>query len=163
MPTLFWLDIIALCIATVLAASLTLMVLEAGANRRLNLIFALYTLLSAALAVFNVLLRLTLWLKIGNPLLMVELVTLTVSVMGPVLLLLTVHYLGRRTRQNDIAVGIGLAILAVASIPLFRHQIITNPQLSVNGTTITELSTWGFVVAPLPLVYMIWSLVLFWC
>ena len=162
MPTLFWLDVIALCIATVLATSLTLMVLGAGASRLLNRIFTLYTLLSATAAVFNLLLRLTLWLKIGNPLLMTELVTLVVSVMGPVLLIFTVRYLGRRTRQNDIAAGIGLAVLALASVPLFRHQLITNPQLSPNGTTITELNTWGFVVAPLPLVYMIWSLVLFW-
>jgi methyl-accepting chemotaxis protein len=162
MPMLFWLDIIALCTATVLAASLTLTVLGAGAGRQLNRIFALYTLLTAALAVFNILLRLTLWLEIGNPLLMVELVTLTVSIVGPVLLIFTVRFLDRRTRRNDIAAGIGLAVLAVASIPLFRHQLITNPRLSANGTTLTEMNPWGFVVAPLPLVYMIWSLVLFW-
>jgi methyl-accepting chemotaxis protein len=162
MPTLFWLDIVALCIATVLAASLSLMVLGAGPSRRLNLIFALYTLLSAALAIFSILLRLTLWLDIGNPLLLVELVTLILSIVGPVLLIFTVRYLDRPTRRHDVAASIGLAVLAIVSVPLFRHQLVTDPQLSANGATITEMNTWGLVVAPLPLVYMIWSLVLFW-
>jgi methyl-accepting chemotaxis protein len=162
MPTLFWLDVIALCIATVLAASLTLMVLGAGTRRLLNRLFALYTLLSAALAVFDLLLRLTLWLEVGNPFLIVELRTLVLAVMGPVLLTFTGRYLGRHTRRNDIAAGTGLAVMALLTVPLFRHQVVTNPHLIANGTTVIELNTWGFLVAPLPLAYMIWSLVLFW-
>ncbi len=162
MPPLFWLDVIALSVSTVIAASLVLMVLGTGLRRTLNRLFALFALMETGVAVFNLLLRMALWLKMGNPLLLNELSTLASILAGPLLLMFTVRYLDRRTRWADLAAALGIAAMAVLSIPLFRHQLIFNPHLNVNGTTTTELSTWGGVAAPLPFLYLLWSLVLFW-
>ena len=162
MPPLFWLDIAALSLSTMIATSLVLMVLGAGPRRTLNRSFALFTLMGAAWAVFSLLLRLALWLEKGNPLLLSELAALTFSLMGPFLLIFTARYVGHHTRWPDLAAALGLATMAVLTIPLFHHQLLFNPRLDINGSTTMDLSAWGMVVAVVPASYLVWSLVLFW-
>jgi len=162
MSILFWLDVAALSISVLTAASLSLTVMGSGPGRALNRSFALFSLLEATWAVSSLLLRLTLWLEIGNPLFLGELATWVIALMGPSLLMFTVHFLGRRTRRTDLAAILGLAVVAVLGVPLFRHQLVSNPRLGASGSTTLDLSAWGFVAAAVPVLYMVWALVLFW-
>ncbi|MFQ6100424.1 MAG: GAF domain-containing protein [Anaerolineae bacterium] len=161
MPPLLGLDIAALSISTVIATSLALMVLGAGPRRMLNRSFALFALMEAAWAVLALLLRGALWLGMGNPSLLTELVALASAVVGPILLRFTVRYFDRRTRWTDLAVVLGLATVAVLSVPLFRHQLVFNTRLDINGTTITELSGWGVVAVTISGLYYVWSAFIF--
>jgi len=162
MSILFWLDVAALSISVLTAASLSLTVMGSGPGRALNRSFALFSLLEATWAVSSLLLHLTLWLEIGNPLFLGELATWVIALMGPSLLMFTVHFLGRRTRRTDLAAILGLAVVAVLGVPLFRHQLVSNPRLGASGSTTLDLSAWGFVAAAVPVLYMVWALVLFW-
>jgi anti-anti-sigma regulatory factor len=162
MPSLLWLDIIALSISVVIASSMTLLVLGVGLRHTLNRLFALFTLLEAVWAVFNLLLRLSLGLERGYPVFFTEMVALTMVLMGPLLLMFTTRYVGRHTRQSDVVAALGFVTIAILCVPLFKHQLVFNPHLEANGTTIVEFKTLGFVATSLPLLYMLWSLLLFW-
>lgn len=162
MPILFWVDVIALSISTVLACSLALMVLGTGPRQALNRSFGLFALVEAAWAVNSLLLRLALWLGQGNALFLSELMALAFALMGPLLLAFAVHYVGRRTRWTDLAVMLGLAAMAVFCIPLFRHQLLLGPRLDASGSIVLSLNALGFAFAGVPVAYMLWSLYLFW-
>lgn len=162
MPPLFLLDITAQGISIVVATSLALMALGADPRRTLNRLFALFALLEAAWAVFSFLLRMALWLDIGNPPLLSELVTLGFILMGPVLLMFVSRYVDRQTRLADLVVILGLVLMIPLSIPLFSHQLVFNPQLGVDGSTTMEIGSLGLVLTPLPALYFAWSLVLLW-
>jgi PAS domain S-box-containing protein len=45
---------------------------------------------------------------------------------------------------------------------LFQHRIVSNPRLLANGSTALEISGLGLLLAPIPLVFLVWSLVLLW-
>ena len=162
MPPLFWLDVAALSVSLVIAAALALMVSGFGLGPALNRSFVALALTHVAWAIFSLLMRLTLWLEKGNPLFMSELITLSFALTGICLLIFTVLYLGRQTRWTDLAAVVGLAMVALLCAPLFRYQLVSHPRLDANGATLADVSAWGLVAAILPLVYMAWSLVLFW-
>lgn len=162
MPPLFLLDITALGVSTVVATSLALMALGSDWRRALNRLFALFTLLEAAWAIFSLLLRQALWFEIGNPLLLNELDTLVFILMGPILLMFSVRYVNRQTRWADLVAIVGLVLVIPLSILLFGHQLVFNPQLTANGSTTTELGNLGLLLAPLPAFYFAWPLILFW-
>jgi len=159
---LFWLDITAYGIAMVGAISLALIVLGAGFMRTRNLFFALFALSEAIWAFCSIFVRLTLWLDMGNPALFLELATVAFVALGFFLLLFTVRYVERPTRWADLSCGIGVAATAVLSIFLFRHQILESPRLVDGGMLYYEVSTWGLLAAVLPVIFIVWSLVLFW-
>jgi PAS domain S-box-containing protein len=163
MPILFWLDTAGLVVCAIGATVLALIVLASGARRTLNRVFILFALAEAAWAMASVLLRLALLVKMGNPLLLLGLAALTFVLMGPFLLMFSVRYVDRSTRRADLAAGLGLVAAIPLSVPLFRHQLILNPRLDLtSGATLTDLSTWGLVASLLPVLYLVWSLVLFW-
>lgn len=162
MSPISWLDSIAYGISVMIATALALIVLGAGPRRTLNRFFALFTLAEATWAALALLLQMTLWLGVGNPAFVLEMGTLAFTLMGPFLLLSTVRYVGRRTRQADLAAVIELVVTIAFVVPLFRHQLIFNPRLGANGTTFFDVSTWGVAAAVLPALCFIWSLVLFW-
>lgn len=162
MSPLFWLDIAAYGIATVGAVALALMVLGTGAGRARNLFFALFALTEATWALSSIFLRLTLWLQVGNPAFALELATVAFVGLGFFLLLFTVRYVERPTRWADLACGVGAAATAILAIFLFRHEIVQNPRLVAGDMLYYEVSTWGFGAAVLPIVFIAWSLVLFW-
>ncbi|NOZ21471.1 MAG: PAS domain S-box protein [Planctomycetes bacterium] len=162
MPWLFWLEVGLLSFSAVIAASLVLVVVGAGPRRPLNLCFALFLLAEACASVFDLLLHLALWLGRGNPPLLIELCALSYILAGPLLLMFTVRYVGRRGRLADAMSALGLVIAAFLCIPLFRHQLVVNPRLSVNGTTILDLRPPAYAVALMLCVYLAFSLVLFW-
>ncbi len=159
---MFWLDIIALSVSAVLASSLGLIVLGSGTKNTLNLSFALFIFIEAAWAICSLLLRLDLWLERGNPLLLGEIASLTYSLAGPALLMFTTRYVNSRTRWTDLCASIGIAVIAILTIPLFNHLLVHNAYLELNGATTLEISTAGKVLAVVPLVFITWSLVLFW-
>jgi len=162
MTTLGILDATALTISGVLAATLALMVLSSGARRALNLSFALFALSLTASSTFDVIGYLIQWLGRGNSALWVELTYVAQTIIGPLLLAFTTLYLNRRSRWSDLAVGLGLAVMAALCVPLFRHQLIVDPHLIANGTFDADLNTLGLVWAQVSAVYILWSLVLFW-
>ena len=162
MPVLFWLDVAAYGISTVVATALALMVLAAGSSRSVNRRFAAFAMAEAVWAACSFFLRISLWASKGNPLLLLELATLSFALMGPFLLMFTVRYVGRPARRADGVASLGFLATAVLSIPLFRHQIISNPHIVASGATGHSLTLWGTVVAVLPALYFLWSLILFW-
>jgi PAS domain S-box-containing protein len=162
MPFLYWLDVAALGVSLLISAALFMMVLGSGPRRALNRTFALFALAGAAWSTVSLLLRLSLWLKMGNPALLLELTTLALVMMGPALLAFAVRYVGREARWIDIAALVGLAVIAVFSIPLFSGYLLFNPRLHPNGSTYGDVTPVGMVAAVVPGVYLIWSLILFW-
>ncbi|UCF97343.1 MAG: GAF domain-containing protein [Spirochaetaceae bacterium] len=162
MTTLFWIDIIALCSSAVVAIALILTVLGTGVRRALNQSFSLFAAMEAFWAISSLLLRLSLWLGIGSHLLLAELATLGINLMTITLLAFAARYVGRPSRAPDIACLIGLGITTAFSVFLFRHRIVFNPYLLANGSSSLQLSRLGLMIAPLPILFLVWSLVLFW-
>ena len=162
MTALFWIDIVALSSSAVVAITLILTVLGTGLRRSLNQIFALFVTLEAFWAVSSLLLRLSLWLEIGSPLLLAEMATLGISLMSVAVLAFAVRYVGRTSRWSDFVCLGGVALAAVLSVFLFRHRIVYNPLLLPNGSSTLQLSGLGLLLSPVPVFFLIWSLVLFW-
>lgn len=162
MPLLFWLDLAAIGLSLVISTSLAVMVLGAGPGRALNRSFALFTLAEAAWAVVAILLRLSLWLEMGNPTVLLEMTALFLNLMSIALLAFTVRYLRRRDRWTDGVVVLGLLLTVVLSIPLFSHQFFYNPSLGINANIDNDITPWGMAASAIAFVYLIWSLVLFW-
>lgn len=162
MPVLFWLDVTAYTVSTVIAIALALMVLGSGPKRTLNRLFALFALVAAAWTAFALLLRLMLWLERGTTALIGDLAALAFVLLGPLLFLFTTYYVVRRTRWTDGAAILGLVLTAVIAVPLFRHQLILEHYLDVNGTTHNTMSLWGVALSVVPFTFIVWSLVLFW-
>jgi PAS domain S-box-containing protein len=162
MSALFWLDVAALGTSLLISSSLALMVLGFGPGRALNRWFVLFASLEATWAGFSLLLRLSLWLERGDPLLFGELATLTISLMSVALLMFAVRYVRRRGGWADIAAVLGVALTSIVLVPLFQHRLVFNPRLQANGSTTLDLSTWGLLAAIVPATFFVWSLVLFW-
>jgi PAS domain S-box-containing protein len=163
MTWVFWLDVTAYSVSAAIAITLTLMALGAGTRRvTLNHSFAFFTLTAAAWAALMVLLRLALWLHRGNPALLGELAALAFILLGPALLLFTTRYVGRRTRQTDLAALVGIAAFALIALPIFNCRLVLDHQLAPNGTTRHPLSLLGEVFAVATSLYIVWSLALFW-
>jgi PAS domain S-box-containing protein len=160
-PFLFWLDIVALSMVTVLAAALTLVVLGNGLRRALNRIFACFTLLAAVWGLFSLLCRLALWLKLGQPLLYIELASLAFCALGPLLLPFTVRFLSLKTRAADLTALAIIAVLALLAQPLFRHRILSAPAINPNGSTTLVVSPAGLAIAALPAACFAWALFLY--
>ena len=161
MPLLFWLDIVVLCICTVMSLSLAMSALSLGPRHALNRQFTLFAFSQAIWAVFSIGLRVALWQGKDGSLLQ-ELVILPYVLMGPFLLMFTLRYLGRSTVMADRVAVLGLVLIALLCLPLFRHQLVMNPRLAPNGTLLADLSLLGAAAAGLPAGYLIWSLVLLW-
>ena len=116
MPVLFWLDIIFLSISTVVATALALIALGAGITSGLNRSFAVFTLVEATWALLSIVLRLSLWLGSGNPLLVSEATTLAFALMGPSLFIFTTHYVGHHSRKTR------LTAMAMLTSPISRDS-----------------------------------------
>ena len=162
MPLLFWIEIGAYALAAVSALALAMMVLGTGPRRTLNRLFAIFVTLEAVWAVSAVLLRLLLWLDMGNPTFWLELAAVALNGMGVILPLFAVRYVDRSTRRADILVGLGLLALIGLAVPTFNHQFLVNPRLAPNGVGTYDVLDWGFVASLLPIPYFLWSFVLFW-
>lgn len=162
MPLLFWMDVTALSVSALISTSLMLIVLGSGPRRTLNRFFAVFVMAGAVYAVSALLMRLALWLDVGNPLLLLKVATLGFVLMGPLLLMFTIHYLDRRRSWADLAATLGLTTMAVLSIFMVRHQVVFNPRLGANGAAMHDTSTLGFVMASVPILCLVWSVVLFW-
>jgi signal transduction histidine kinase len=159
---LFWVDTGSYFISAVLATALVLMVLGAGLRRALNRCFALFVSVEAVWAATSLLLRMALWLGIGNPDLALELGTLSFSLLGPLLLFFTVRYVGRRTLWVDLTAILALIAIVALSVPLFRHQIVLNPRMGQNGIVAFDISDWGPVAGLVPGFCLVAAVVLFW-
>lgn len=162
MPPLFWLDIAALCFCAIISIPLAMIALSFGLKQALNRTFALFILSQAVWAAFSIALRLALLGKTGRAFLLLEIATVAYALIGPFLLMFTLRYLGRSTLMADRVAILGLVGIALISVPLFGHQLVMNPRLAENGTTLADLSLWGAAAAGLPAGYLVWSLALLW-
>ncbi len=159
---MYWIDVIALCSSAVVAIALIFTVLGTGLRRSLNQSFAVFAMMEAFWAVSALLLRLSLWLGIGSPQLLTELATLGISLMSITVLGFATRYVGRSRRLPDIACLAGVVIVAVFSVFLFQHRLVFNPYLLPNGTVNLQLSRLALFVSSVPVIFLIWSLILFW-
>jgi PAS domain S-box-containing protein len=162
MPAFFWLDIAVLSLSAVVAASLGLIALASSPKHLLNVTFTAFAATEATWAVLSLLLRLSLWLGKGNPVLLSELLSIIFGLLGPTLLLFVVRYVGSSGRWADPVAYAGIAVIAGLSFPVFKHLVVSDPQLTVKGSTILEISTLGLVVPSVPVLLATVSLVLFW-
>ena len=162
MTAMYWIDVVALSCSAVFAIGLIFTVLGTGLRRSLNQVFALFVAMEAFWAVSSLLLRLSLWLDRGSPLLLAEMATLGISLMSVAVLAFAARYVDRSNRWINLACLAGLLIAAVVSIFLFQHRIIFNPRLLANGSTSLELSGLGLLLSSVPVLFLIGSLILFW-
>jgi PAS domain S-box-containing protein len=162
MTALYWIDVCALCSSGVIAVTLILTVLGTGLRRSLNQFFTLFASMEACWAVSSLLLRLSLWLDTGSPLILAELGVLGITLMSISMLAFAARYVGRSRRWPDVACLAGLGMAAAVSVFLFRHRIVFNPRLLANGSSALQLTRLGLFLSPLPILYLIGSLVLFW-
>jgi signal transduction histidine kinase len=159
---IFWVDIGAYIISTVVAVSLTLTVLAIGPKHTLNRFFALFTLVEALWAAFSFLLLMASWLGASSSALVLELTVLAFTLLGPLLLPFAGRYVNRHSRWIDLAAVLGLVVTGGLSVPLFRHLLVSNPRLVEGGIVRFDFSAWGYLAALVPIFYFIWSIVLFW-
>jgi PAS domain S-box-containing protein len=170
MPFLFWVDIAALCVSTVVMLSLGLIAVGAGIRQERNRCFAFFSLVGGGWSVSALILRFSLWLELSQPAglasggapFWLEMTALLIGLMTNFATRVTVLFLGRRTRWTDMILNIGLALVVLFSVPLFRHQLVSNPRFIANGMVAEDMSVWGGVASAVLVVYLIWSLVLFW-
>ena len=146
----------------VIAVSMTLTVLAMGPRHTLNHLFALFTLMVAIWAAASFFMMMTSWLEVGSPALALEMATLSFVLLGPLLLLFTARYVNRRSRWTDLGALAGFVVMAVLSIPLFRHQLVLEPRLGMYDLVHFDLSVGGYLGALIPILFFIWSFVLFW-
>jgi PAS domain S-box-containing protein len=161
MPPLFWLDVAALGCTVLLSTSLLLVALGSRYRSLLALTFMLFAGASGMWAACTLLLKLSLWLGRGNALLLSELAALFLGSQGPLLLAFAARFPGGSTRAPDGAVVGGLAALAALSVPLFLHYLALHPRLAANGSTVYGVTPLGMILAAVPVLFLVWSLVLF--
>jgi len=160
-PFFFWLDISALIISGMISFSMAL--ITVGNNPRLstNRFFSLFALLHSLWAFGSLLLRLSLWLKIGNPLFLAELETLFYTLMTFFLFIFTTRYLKIQNLLIDMSIIISSIAIGILTIPLFSHRIIFNPSMVINGSTTLDLTLLGYLVAIIPTAYILCTFLLF--
>ena len=162
MPPLFWLDVSALLVAAVVLAALVLLVVGAGLATRLSRLFLVFISVEIFWLVSSLLLRLSAWLPLRNPMLYGHLVGLSLILMAPSLLAFAAEYVGRRGRWTSSAIWSGIVLAAIALIPFSRRQLLTRPRLLANGTTVVDVTWQGVAIAIVLCVYFVWAMVLYW-
>ena len=156
-------DVGACLLSAVLALVLTLLALGSASGRRLSRLFAVYTLSTAAFAAAAALLRLSLWSDIGDPEIFGQLGTLAFFISGPALLLFAAHYVQLSSRPIKAAAAAGLLWCGIFALPvLLQGGLVYGHSLGPSGTTHVQLTTLGVLSSAVPIVYLVWSLVLFW-
>ena len=161
MPELLTLDICALGLSVTLSLSLVMIVGGAGIRRRLNRDFAVFALMETAWAVTSLVLRVSLWFRVGDAPVFLETATLSFALMGPFLLLFVARYLKIEGRWPAIAASAVVVASAALSIPLFRGSLVSGPRLISNGSTLFDISPWGIAASAIPAACMLASLALF--
>jgi PAS domain S-box-containing protein len=163
MSSLFWLDVGAWAFTGLVALTLALLALSADPRRRLNHLFAVFTFITSASATLATLLRLSLWLDRGNPDRLGELGAWAFAFVGPALLLFAAQYVGFPRRRIGVAAFAGVLWNVFILLPLLtRHRIIYDHRLDASGTTRMQFTTLGVAVTAVPMIYLVWSLILFW-
>ncbi len=169
MPILFWVDVAALCVSTIILTSLALVVVGVRLRRELHQAFALFSLAGGIWAGAALALRLALWLNSivpagqeYNTSLSLELTGLSLSLMANFSARFAVSYLARRSRWTDLFLNFGLLLALVLSIPLFNHQLVHSASLTSTGMVSEIISPWGMAPAALVVIYLAYALFLFW-
>ncbi|MGD1996917.1 MAG: GAF domain-containing protein [Anaerolineae bacterium] len=160
--TVFWIDLAAYSLTTLVATSL-LLVLGAGIRRALNLSFALLMAAVALWAGSSVALRVALSFDTGLQQFWMELSTLSFMLAAPLLLIFSGIYVQSKRKEPYIVAAVSLVAIGLFSIPLFRHQVITNVRLSPRGVVIWDRTPLGFLtsipllISPALALSLLWS------
>lgn len=162
MPPQFWLSNAAYAIYLVVNSALALMVLGTGYKHALNRLFALFTFSGAVWAISALIMRMSLWLQIGDATFWLEMGALSLNLMGPILLIFAIRYTGRSTKKADYGAAIGFVLILFSSIFLFRDQLLLKPYLDNYGLANYEVTRAGYLVPFIAAVYFTWSTIIFW-
>ncbi len=162
MPALFWIDVAGLAACALGSLTLGLFVLSLGPGRIINRWFVAFALANAAWVFFTLLLRLSLWLNLWDPQLLLELATLALCLAGPTLLLFARRYTRSDARFLDAAAGASLAVTAVLAVPLFQHRLIHSVGLASSGVTVAVVTPYAAVAAAAPLLPIVLAAAVFW-
>ncbi|MBN1698180.1 MAG: PAS domain S-box protein [Spirochaetales bacterium] len=162
MPFLFWLDIAALSVSTVVACAIFLLIIISNPRLSHNRYFAGFVFSVAGWTICGLLLRLSLWIGKGNPHLLLNIGIFFICLTGSLLLLFTTRYLSVKSVIIDICAYAGFIILAVYAIPLFQNKVIENIVLAPNGTVLLDVNPWGLIGGMLVIGYILWAYILFW-
>ncbi len=162
MAPLFWIDVAALAVCAMGSSALGIMVLSLGPDRPSNRMFALYAGINAAWVLLTLALRLSLWLGVGNPQLLLELTTIALCLAGPALLLFAGRYTRAAGRCGDAVALASLVISLVLSVPLLQHRLVLAPRLTASGVTVAQVTPLAALIAIVPLAPMLFAFALFW-
>jgi len=162
MPPIFWLDVVALGISIIFSTAQALLVLSLDFKRQFNRFFSLLNMVLATWASVAFLLRISLWLDLGDPRWLAELAAFFYVLATPLIFLFASRYVKKSTHRTDWVSILGVALTICLSPFLFRHQLLTAPYLHDNGSTVVALQTSGWLLAPIPAFYLLGALILFW-
>jgi PAS domain S-box-containing protein len=156
------LDLIALGLSVSLSLSLTMIVGGAGIRRRLNLDFLLFALMEAVWAASSFVLRFSLFLSLGNPQRILEVATLTFTLMTPFLLLFIARYVRVPGPAPALAAGAIIVAIAGLSLPLFQGRLVSAPRILPGGITVYNISAWAIAAGTIPVACLVVSSLLLW-
>ena len=143
MPLLLIVDFTALAFSLMVSTALLIIVGGSGIRKPLNLTFALFALLQAGWAGASVLLRLSLWFRLGEAIPLLYIATACFAFMAPFLLLFVARFTSLRSSWPLwTALAVGVVSLAHL-VPLLRGSLVFDPSIDSNGVTLYELRTWG--------------------
>ncbi len=161
MPFLLVFEIGGFSVSLMVAAALALIVGGAGIRTPLNRSFLLFAIMEGAWAVLSLLLRLALWFDVGTPVRLLQGATLSFSLMGPFLLMFAARQSRFRSRW-PIWTAHGLfGGIVVATVPLFRGDLIVDPGLAAVGTMSYRITPWGYLASLVLASSYVLSLIIF--
>jgi len=161
MSPLFWLETAASGFTCLVAAALLMTALAEGPRGALKLSLVLCAAAVTFWAASSLLLKLTLWLRAGDPLLWAEMSCLALLGLAPLLLGLTAGAFDRRSPLTDIGGLLGLLAVPALAVPLFQQRMLFNPRLGACGVAALDFSPLGMAAVGLPGAFLVWSLSFF--
>ncbi|MBN1410970.1 MAG: response regulator [Spirochaetales bacterium] len=162
MPVLFWIDITVYAIAASIAMALSFFIISLDLRNRLNIFFSLFALAVCLWSAFSLVLRFSLWLKMGNSDFFGEFSLFTFICVPQLLLLFANYFVQKNSRLINVLCILGFVVNLSYLVPPFRHAFAEKFFLGENGTTHYFLTDLGKIMATIPVIYFTGTLVLFW-
>jgi PAS domain S-box-containing protein len=162
MQPLFIFDISALIATGFIAAALLLLSVGAGIKGPVNRCFAVFVITVLGWSITLMSLRITFLTGIGNPQFMLGLAGMLFSISSPMLFSFAAHYKGIHKRFHDVMVIIGIVILLTMVYPMFTGQIVVDPLVAANGSTVITAKPLAWIYSVVPMFFFAGSFLILW-
>ena len=158
----FWSDLIVIFAALVMATAQALLVVWTNPRNTINWLFIGFAHAVVMWYTFSLLLRISLFLQIGDPTIQLFMATISFALICPFLLLFTNRYVGRNSRFYVIYALAGFVSIILFLKPLFDGRLISDPQLQDGFYLVYHVNPLGYAASALPLVLLLCSFILYW-